>query len=173
MTQSRTVYTWRPNTRTSVDAQTVGEALEGLAGNGLLHPPAIVEAAKPASSPLHSLFEWDDAVAGAAYRVVQARNVVQALEVEIVTREGEVRENVRAFVNIVTKTGDQGYVGMLWAASDKEVVRALLGKALDELNHWRRRYGDLVELGRLTNAIDEQVAALELARLDAPQLEDA
>jgi hypothetical protein len=168
VTRSNTVYSWRPKAhRSGVDAQEVGETLEALAVNGLLHPQAIVEAAKPARSPLHRLFEWDDAVAGAAYRVDQARAVVQSLQVEIVTKDGEVREGVRAFVNIVTRTGEQGYAGIMWAASDKDVMRGLLAKALDELNSWRRRYGDLVELARVNDVLDETIAALELARLEA------
>jgi hypothetical protein len=164
---SRTTYFWRPGAhRYGTDPQTIGEALEALAGNGLLHPPEIVEAAKPASSPLHPLFEWDDAVAGAAYRVEQARAVVQQLEVEIITKDGEIRDGVRAFVNIVTVGGEQGYAGVQWAASDAQVVHGLLSRALGELNSWRRRYSDLIELARVNGAIDETVAALELARLE-------
>jgi hypothetical protein len=172
LTSTTTTYLWKPGShRGGLDPQVVGEALEVLIGNGdgLLHPQEIVEAAKPATSPLHPAFEWDDRAAGQAYRIIQARAMVQHLEVEIITKDGEVREGVRAFVNITRHDGEQGYVRTLWAASDKDMMRGLLGKALDELNSWRRRYGDFVELARLNDVIDEHVAALELKRLEDPK----
>lgn len=44
---------------------------------GLLHPEAVVEAAKDEASVLHSRFEWDDTKAAAAHRLAQAAHLIR------------------------------------------------------------------------------------------------
>jgi hypothetical protein len=66
--------------------------------HGVLTPEYVVEAARPDDSPLHSRFQWDDAVAGEAWRREQARQLIQS--VRIVYRkaaEGEPAGSIRAF----------------------------------------------------------------------------
>ena len=53
-----------------VDAQVFGETVETLASDGTVTPPRVVEAARPESSPIHDAFEWDDVVAGEAWRII-------------------------------------------------------------------------------------------------------
>ena len=45
------------------------------ANDGKLYPRAVVDAARPAGSPLHGSFEWDDSVAAESYRIEQARKL--------------------------------------------------------------------------------------------------
>lgn len=47
------------------------------AKHGGLRPSVVVEAAKPAASPLHKEFEWDDTRAGREYRLEQARKLIR------------------------------------------------------------------------------------------------
>lgn len=44
---------------------------------GMLTPEGIVEAAAAPEHPLHSRFEWDDAVAGHQYRLRQAQELLR------------------------------------------------------------------------------------------------
>ena len=54
---------------TKKDAQLFGETIEALDD---IRPGAIVDAARSKRSKIHHLFEWDDGIAGEAYRRSQA-----------------------------------------------------------------------------------------------------
>lgn len=161
------VYAWRPNCRRdNVDPQVVGEALEALVDQGpVMSAEQILAAAEPPTSPLHPLFEWEDDVAAHHWRVHEARELVRDLRVTIVTVDGEVQENTRAFINVIQ--GDQqGYTTAIRVASDATLMRQVMMAALDDLNAWRRRYAHLKGLATIFAAIDEVVIP------DPPELPD-
>jgi hypothetical protein len=64
--------------------------------NGKLTPELVVDAARPQRSALHDYFEWDDAIAGEAFRREQARHLIKSVRVSYTTPSGEVHD-VRAF----------------------------------------------------------------------------
>lgn len=78
------------------------EMLTDKAG-GLLMAEAVLEAARNAASPLHKHFEWNDSVAGEAWRREQARSLVRSYELHIVEAEQETR--VRYFTSVVNDGG--------------------------------------------------------------------
>jgi len=47
----------------------------------------VVDAAKPAKSPLHSWFVWDDTKAAGEYRLIQARQLIRRFNVQVEGRE--------------------------------------------------------------------------------------
>lgn len=51
----------------------------------------VVELARPANSPIHKFFEWDDERAAAEYRRVQARYIMRSVCVERTDEAGEVQ----------------------------------------------------------------------------------
>lgn len=57
------------------------------ANGGELSKEVVLAAATPASSVLHSLFEWDDAKAGHEYRLCQAGDLIRKVQVEHVFHE--------------------------------------------------------------------------------------
>ncbi len=60
-------YSWKYGN--SFSAQMVGEQFEAIEKrDGTLTKAAIVDAARSEDSPMHGMFEWDDAVAGELYR---------------------------------------------------------------------------------------------------------
>lgn len=59
------------------------------ANGGILTVAAILAAAKPASSPIHSYFEWDNTRAAEAYRKMQARSLVQLVVAKTMDTSGE------------------------------------------------------------------------------------
>jgi len=101
-------YSW--TRRYGVDPQVAGEIIQ-RAGSA----DAVLVAAADPACPLHSLFEWDDSVAAVRYRLIQAREMIGSLRVEIVQPDKRV-EHVAAFVNKVDKTG---YVPVLEATSEQ------------------------------------------------------
>lgn len=54
---------------------------------GRLTPQQVVETAEPDNSPLHGFFEWDDAKAGAAYRIEQARELIRRVKIEVTVED--------------------------------------------------------------------------------------
>lgn len=72
--------------------------------HGVLTPAMVVEAARPARSPLHSHFEWDNKVAGEKYRLVQAGILIRKVKVQVLDETSPLTR-VRGF-HSVTETGD-------------------------------------------------------------------
>ncbi len=152
------IYQWRDGARMAAEAQSAGEELERIRTkhNGRLEPDWVVHAAKKEVNPLHPLFEWDDNVAAQHYRVVQARQVIRSIDVVI--EQAEKPKPIRAFVSVV-RDRDQSYTSVSHAMSDPELRRQVLLAALGELEAWRKRYAELVELANVFAAIDEARAA--------------
>jgi hypothetical protein len=79
-------YIWASGSRfakSTLAPQVAGVELERLQQEhgGRITPVDVVEAARPVGTPLHPVFEWDDARAGELYRVDQARHVIGAIRV--------------------------------------------------------------------------------------------
>lgn len=51
--------------------------------HGKLTPAVVVDAARPEDHPLHDRFEWDDAVAGEAWRREQAHELIRSVRVVV------------------------------------------------------------------------------------------
>lgn len=54
---------------------------KSLRKDGELSTSQVLEMASDESSPLHSLFEWDDAKAAKAHRLSQARNIIKGMNI--------------------------------------------------------------------------------------------
>ena len=71
---------------------------------GELSPQPVVDEARNPQHPLHSRFEWDNAIAGEAYRLQQARELIRS--VRIVYKEADENgpeQSARAFVSIANE----------------------------------------------------------------------
>ena len=117
--------------------------------DGLLQPETVVNEARPITSPLHSRFEWDNKVAGEAYRIWQARQLIRVV-VEVMSATGE-KENV--FVSLTSDRKESGYRVMTEVLTDKEMRSQMLADALSELELFRDKYKRLRELAAVFSAI--------------------
>ena len=134
-------YQWK-DSNYKASADMVGRRVAQLEKqHGVCHPKLLVDDARPLTSPLHDLFEWDDQAAAESYRIDQARGVLQAIRV--VFQEGD--EPVMAFVHVRLE-GAPGYVSIIRAMSDGEMREQVLGDALAALEALKRRYDGLREL---------------------------
>ena len=61
------------------------EALKEIAkrDGGLLRPQAVVDAARPVSSPLHGAFCWNNTEAAQKYRLLQAQQLIRSFRVTV------------------------------------------------------------------------------------------
>jgi hypothetical protein len=117
---------------------------------GDAQPQEVVDAARPEEHPLHDRFVWDDAVAGEAYRRVQAADLIRSFRVTYVAGDGRERD-VRAFV--VTRSrhdpGRSAYAPVEDVMADPFARQLVLR---DMERDWRRllaRYHDMAEFAEI------------------------
>lgn len=152
------IYQWKPEARVKIDAQTAGEELERIRvrGNGRLDAAHVVEASRPEDAPLHDHFEWNDQQAAEQYRIDQARYLIRSITVSV--EPVEESRPVRAFVSVV-RDEDRSYTSIAHALSDDDLRTQVLQRAWSELEAWRNRYAELIELADMFSAIDQARAA--------------
>jgi len=108
-------------------------------------PDAVVAAAKPKAHPLHSFFEWDNRKAGNAFRVYQARLLIQNVRFEIVINERTILAPMYVRDQRAVATREQGYTLLLHA------------KEISPLETWQH---ELAQLETWTDRVRAIAAAL-------------
>lgn len=141
------VYKFKPGARIKADPQKAGAVLEQLEAENRLTAADLVEVSRPKRAPLHNEFEWNNTKAAAAYREIQARHIINSIE--IIRDE---REPIRAYFNIVRTDPQYRHIDTIMQQADERA--ALLNMALRELEAFRRKYAQLVELAAVFEAID-------------------
>lgn len=143
-------YKFRGGFRGDVSPQLIGDAIRSIAErDGSCSPEALLDEASEESSPLHSMFEWDDSKAAHEYRVSQARYYIRAVAI---IRDDVELEPIRAFVRL---SKDEGYRDINVVMSNKESRDELLRKAWKELQSWKKRYEQLSEFADIFSAMDK------------------
>jgi hypothetical protein len=137
-------YSW--SRRFAMPAQQFGEFYYSLKKRT---PEELVRAAKSARSPVHKLFNWDDRVAAHEHRLLQARVMVNSLQVEIVTPKGK-PGNVIAFLRSSTLGRDVP----LHQAKPEDITASMQKCWLDMLR-FKRRYKNLEIAQQVILAIDD------------------
>lgn len=156
--KARTKYAWAPGARKPAKAAAlVGAAVERVKTRaGRVTAKALVDDARPANSPTHALYEWDDTKAAESYREEQAREYLRALVVTIESPKGP--QTIRAAVSFGS---GESYVTTERALSSTELRSRLVGQALAEAESWRRRYEHLRELASVFAAIQKAAEKLK------------
>lgn len=123
----------------------IREELEKLGADVLLTPETVVDAARDPSSTLHDQFQWDDSIAGEAYRLQQARALIKRVRVEVVRADQTV---IHAPVFVRAPEGGQGYaltqavavsapdrrqVVLMALAQVRTILKNLAAQEVDEL----------------------------------------
>jgi len=129
-------------------------------------PEKILEQAKNPNHPLHKHFEWDDEIAGNKYRLIQARNLIRKIILEI-TNEDNQKYRVRAFLSVSevdncdlvihgNQMTDNYYVSLEDIEKDDKLIEYQKLKALSELRAFKIKYGILNKwLGKIFEEIDK------------------
>lgn len=116
---------------------------------GALTPANVVEAATPEDHPLHSRFEWDDAVAGHEYRKVQAGELIRSVRVSYQQPSGPERRSVRAFVSVRRERAEPSYEPVEEVVANEFSRQLLLNECRREWATFERKYGDLKEFAQI------------------------
>lgn len=130
------------------EGRLVKELMELEKIHGALTPHLVVDSARRPDSPLHDSFDWNDETAAEKYRLAQARTMITTVQIEY----GEERRD--AFYNV--KISDIEGKASLYLSSEKvfndvDLHAQVLGKALEELEYWQRKYDELKEARTLVN----------------------
>lgn len=155
-------YVWRGNSGAGdgPTAQAVGERLALIERKkGTLQAKHVLDDARSSKSPLHRYFEWDDGKAAEAYRLNQARHLIQIVHVKTVGNR-DLQKPARAFVSLRPDAeNDRQYENIVSVMSDDMKRVRLLKMAKEELADWRNRYETLQEFADLFPVIDRAIAA--------------
>lgn len=144
------VYQWKSVSRIRADANEAGAMFEHLEATVGLTPQNLLEANRAEGTPLHNEFEWDDNVAAEAYRITQARYMIQMLCIKPEENE-ESNTPIRAFFKTEEKSGYES-LSVIMRHEDK--CAAMLRRALKELEAFKRKYAVLEELVPVFDAIE-------------------
>jgi len=125
--------------------------------HGKLTPRLVVDAAKPAESPLHPQFEWDNNVCGDKYRLLQAADLIRSVEVRFTDSKGEKR-SVREFW-AVERREESGYQPLGEIVEDDIATKLLLKQAEREWKDLYERYQHLAGFVDLVKAYVANTAA--------------
>lgn len=68
----------------------------------------VLEAARSPRSKLHKFFEWDDTAAANKWRLHQARRLIGAVKIEVISKVTKKPKAVRVFVSVADESGAQG-----------------------------------------------------------------
>lgn len=123
-----------------------------------LTPALVVDEARPSDHPLHERFEWDDSVAGEAWRRQQAHELIRS--VKVVYRKADATEpekSVRAFHAVRSENGHV-YEPLDKVVRDEFTRRLVLKDMQREWQALHRRYRDFEEFTEMVSH-DLQVKA--------------
>lgn len=130
---------------------------------GELKPADVVEESKPKVALLHPCFEWNDTKAATEYRLHQARNIINIVQVTTTDAVGR-KSTVPEFINVTTPTDEdaraRNYQPIEVAMDDPATRRTIMEACLNRLLMVRDNYRNFMEFNRVWAAIDELDAEL-------------
>ncbi len=141
--------------------------------HGHLTPDLVVQAAQDEQSPIHSIFEWDNAKAGHQHRLWQARRLIRSVQIE--RPDGKPMPKYLS----VKIEGDRQYEEASIVVLDRDKWAVVLEETASALTELEQRIETLVQLsdsvGRkdLAYALQADVAAARerfLGDVEAPEL---
>lgn len=132
---------------------------------GILNPKDVVQFARNSDTALHQEFEWNDKIAGDAYRILQAREVIR-------TRVTVLRPNtepVRAYVSLPNdRKRNGGYREINEVLANDTWREQLIESALIEMRAFQAKYKAIKELTSVFAAM-ETVEAQHAERKAHPE----
>lgn len=114
-------------------------------------PENVLNKARDEETELHKCFEWDDSVASEKYRLIQARDVIRHFVVIAHDESEEEPVKVRSY-QVTTQRNVYEPTRLFLQKPDE--YKALLERAKNELDNFKRRYQQLVELEEIFESID-------------------
>jgi len=133
---------------------------------GAVTPDTVVCEAKPAASPIHKFFTWNDGEAAKKCRLQEARRLIGSVATVEVTHNTSKPMIIRAFHSVESSKTEKSFSGTAYistarAMKNKHYRAQILDYAKMELMSWSRRYKHLKEFAKVHDAVEDM--ALEAA----------
>lgn len=143
-------YHWRDNSWERGNAQEIGEHLEHLyqKNGGKLTSAIVVQDAARQNSPLHELFDWDDASAANKYRTTRVNAVLGTL---MTSYRGS---DVRAFLGFGKRTEGIVFKPLERVLKSQKLREEQIQRELRRLDRWKARTAFLPELKEARRAVE-------------------
>jgi len=109
---------------------------------GRLTPQNVVDEARPVDHPLHHHFEWDDAVSGHEFRIIQARQLIRRVTVTRVEASTDMPIRVRTFHSVAGPSG-RSYEPIDEIIEEPMTMRILLSQMRRDFASLKRRYAHM------------------------------
>ena len=145
------VISWSIQGLFKADAQKCYDECQTLAE---VTPENVLKKAKSKRTELHKCFEWDDSVAGEKYRLIQARDVISHFVIVQKKPDGA-KQKIRSY-QITTERNRYEPTRVFLQKPDE--YAALLERAKNELESFKRRYEMLAELEDIFTEIDRLIS---------------
>lgn len=123
---------------------------------GALTPRLVVDEARNEEHPLHSRFEWDDAVAGEKYRLDQAQRLIQVVKLSFTDGKGK-EQSVRAYQSVRREDGHT-YVPSEEVVADPFLLQLVLMDMKREWKSLQERYGHFSQFAQMIRTDMEEAS---------------
>lgn len=127
------------------------ERLKQLEDRGVLTTEAVLLDAENPDSPLHELFDWDDASAAKSWRTEQARRLIRSVKLVIENRDIV----IRSVAYVRDPDTPSGYNSVLTLRNDHDKARRALIMEFDRAYAAMTRAYDVAAGLGITDEIDE------------------
>lgn len=142
----------------SKTAKVIGDKIAEIEKQrGRCTPRALVDAARPKSSPIHKyFFKWTDREAAEKWRIEQAKFYLRTIPIYI----EEMKITVRRFMTEKGARGSKprGYISTIRILNSKQRMKNMLEIALEELKSFQKKYAILTEL---CDRVDEVIESMK------------
>ena len=154
---------WKRGYHSKIKADIAFNELEKIkdANGGILTAGIVLAKAKTKTNKLHKVFEWDDSKAADEHRLLQARKMMQSIEV--IYPESPKQTPHRHYM-VVTEAPKANQPRRKVYRTTKEILEdpiardELLGNAIREAISFRQKYAELSELAGVFHALDDFVS---------------
>jgi len=137
------------------DPAEVYAELERLRKRGGLTPDRLLTEAEDEGHILHEAFEWDDTVAGAEYRRLQARQLIRSVAVVLDNEPPR-----RVYVHVPATRGEGFYERTEIVVEHLDMFALALQEAMNDLSAAQERVADL---RRYSEGDESRVAVIAIA----------
>lgn len=122
--------------------------------DGVLTCEAVLDAARPKNSPLHSYFTWDDSRAAERYRLIEAGRLIATVRIEYTPKKTAQVIHVPTFIPTGTNSeGKRQYFPVEEVTRNEFLQQKALADARSEMEGTRARYSHLVDLLELSTEV--------------------
>lgn len=136
-------------------SQAIEKELRALhSRDGVLTCEAVLDAARPKNSPLHSYFTWEDSRAAERYRLIEAGRLIATVRIEYRRKKAAQVVYTPAFIPTGTNNeGKREYFPVEEVTRNEFLQQKALADARSEMEGTRARYSHLVDLLELSTEV--------------------